>query len=130
VDRADAIRLYLDAWNTGDVESTIDLVDPGVIVDWSESNAPYRGIYHGLDGYRGLYADLIGAFAGARAEAHEIVEVGDRVAVANTAHLSGRDGIEVIARSTIVLTFRGDRIVELKLFQEHGDALRAIGAPA
>ena len=128
MDRAETVRRYMEAWNTGDVESTFDLVDPEIVVDWTESKAPYRGVYRGLDGYRELYAELLGAFAGGRAEAHDVVEAGDRLAVQNTAYLSGRDGIEVIARSTIVITFREGKIIELKLFQQHDDALRAIGA--
>jgi ketosteroid isomerase-like protein len=50
------------------------------------------------------------------------------VAVQNTAHLRGRNGIEVKARSTIVFTFRNDKVSELRLYQDDAAARAAMRA--
>ena len=47
--------------------------------------------------------------------------------VRNTAHMRGREGIEVIARSTQVFTLENGQITRLRLFQERAEALEAAG---
>jgi len=49
------------------------------------------------------------------------------VVVPNTAHLRGRDGIETIARSTLVFELRSGRFARLRLYQETRQALEAAG---
>ncbi|HEX6713378.1 MAG TPA: hypothetical protein VF066_08330, partial [Thermoleophilaceae bacterium] len=76
-----------------------------------------------------LFSELRTLFGEARVEVHEYVVAGPHVAARNTAHLRGRGDIEVTATSTMVMTFGGDgKIVAIKLFQEHADALTAIDA--
>jgi ketosteroid isomerase-like protein len=53
--------------------------------------------------------------------------VGSEVVVPNTAHMRGRQGIEVTARSTQVFTVENGRITRLRLFQERAEALEAAG---
>lgn len=117
----------MTAWNEADFEPSLDAVDPDITIDWSESHAPYAGVYVGIGGWRRLFRELPAAFSEARTELHEYVEAGPSVALRNTAHLRGRDGIEVTASSTIVFTFRDDKLVSIRLFQDHDDALAAIG---
>jgi ketosteroid isomerase-like protein len=47
--------------------------------------------------------------------------------VPNTAHMRGREGIEVTARSTFVWTVDNGQITRLRLFQERAEALEAVG---
>ena len=47
--------------------------------------------------------------------------------VPNTAHLRGREGIEVIARSAFVFTVENGLITRQRMFQERADALEAAG---
>jgi hypothetical protein len=47
--------------------------------------------------------------------------------VSNTAHLRGREGIEVIARSTFVFTVENGLIARLRMFQGRDEALEAAG---
>ena len=47
--------------------------------------------------------------------------------VPNTAHMHGRDGIEVVARSTFVFTVESGQITRQRLFQEEAEALEAAG---
>jgi ketosteroid isomerase-like protein len=47
--------------------------------------------------------------------------------VPNTAYRRGREGIEVIARSTFVFTVENGQITRLRMFQERAEALQAVG---
>ena len=58
---------------------------------------------------------------------HGFTEVGSEVVASNTAHVRGRQRIEVIARSTFVFTVENGRITRLRLFQERAEALEAAG---
>ena len=125
-DRVAILRKYFDAWDSARFEPSVEDVDPSVEIDWSESKAPYGGTYYGHAGWRQLFSEIRQVFDDAWVEAHDYVESGPYVAVRNTARMRGREGIEVIARSTIVFTFREDVIVAARLYQEDADALAAI----
>ena len=120
------VEQYIAAWNSGDVEATIPFLDPQIEIDWSESHAPWAGTYTGLASARQLYAQMRDGFEAIWGEIHEYVVSGNRVAVPNTAHTRGRDGIEVVARSTILFTTEGDRVTAVRLFQGRADALAAL----
>ena len=45
----------------------------------------------------------------------------------NTAHMRGREGVEVAARSTSVYTIENGLISRLQMFQERAEALEAVG---
>ena len=47
--------------------------------------------------------------------------------VPNTAHMRGRGGMEVIARSTFVFRVENGQITRLRMFQERAEALEAAG---
>ena len=121
------VEAWLDAWNSDEPERSLVYIDPEAEIDWSESRAPWAQNYHGRDGGLRLFHEIRDAFESSRLEVHDYVVVGDRVGMRNTSHLRGREGIEVVARSTIVFTVRDDKIVTIRLFQEHDDALRALG---
>ena len=60
-------------------------------------------------------------------EMYGFAEAGSEVVYSNTAHMRGRQGIEVIARSTLVFTVENGQITRLRLFQERAEALEAAG---
>ncbi len=60
-------------------------------------------------------------------ETHGLTEAGAEIVVPNTAHFRGREGIEVIARSTLVFKVEKGQITCLRLFQERAEALEAAG---
>ena len=60
-------------------------------------------------------------------ELSDFTETGPYVVASNTARLRGRDGIEVIARSTFVYTVENGQITRLRMFQERDEALEAAG---
>src|SRR2546423_1763204 len=101
-DPAVLVARYIEAWNGDDVEARLAFTDPEVTIDWLESNAPWARIHTGHDGARKLFDEIRDSFDVVLTEPHEYVVVGRQVAVRNTAYLRGREGIEVVARSTIV----------------------------
>jgi ketosteroid isomerase-like protein len=60
-------------------------------------------------------------------ETHGFTQAGSSVVVPNTAHMRGREGVEVIARSTFVYTVESGQITRLRMFQERDEALEAAG---
>src|SRR3954468_13132806 len=128
-DRVDIVRGYLDAWTGEPIELSVEEVDSDVEIDWSESHAPYAGVYSGHAGWRRLFGEMSDSFQGGLAvDAHEYIAVGPYIAVPNTVRLRGRAGIEVQATSTVVFTFRDDKIAAVRLYQSDADARAAIGA--
>ena len=129
-DNVELVRKYFDAWNGAEFEPSAHDIDPAVEIDWSESHAPYAGRYSGYDGWQRLFAEIRESFHGASVEVHEYRVIGPHVAVRSTAHMRGRDGIEVAARSTIVFSFRDNKIAAMRLYQDDADARAAIGPGA
>ena len=54
-------------------------------------------------------------------------EAGSEVVVWNTAHMRGREGIEVSARTALVFTVENGQVTCLRLFDEQDEALEAVG---
>src|SRR5947208_16967516 len=78
---------------------------PGFELDFSRAVGPWRGVF-GLDQARRVLEEIRETWESARLEPHEFIEAGDLVVVPLTMHGRGRDGIEVVARLTFVLTIR------------------------
>jgi ketosteroid isomerase-like protein len=127
-ERVAIVRRCFDAWKTNRLASLAHHLAPDVQVDWSESLAPYRGIYTGHRGWLELFDEIRAPFDDVSAEPHEFVVTGQHVAVPNTVRMRGRDGVEVVATSTVVFTFVGVTLVALRLYQREIDARMAIGA--
>jgi ketosteroid isomerase-like protein len=72
-------------------------------------------------------SEFFSTFEDVLVETHGFTEAGSEVVVSNTAHARGRDGIEVVARSTFVYTVESGQITRLRMFQERAEALEAVG---
>jgi ketosteroid isomerase-like protein len=66
-------------------------------------------------------------FDDVQVELYGLAEAGSEVVYSNTAHMRGRDGIEVSARSTFVYTIENGQITRFRMFQERAEALEAAG---
>jgi ketosteroid isomerase-like protein len=67
------------------------------------------------------------AFESIRTEPEEFIDAGERVVVPHTHYFQGRDGIEVHARNTWLVTLRDGAIVLIRLYREREQALEAAG---
>jgi len=127
LENVEIVRRSLDAWNQRDLESWRTFVHLDLEVDWSRSRAPFRGVYRGLSRVE-IFWDLFwSAFENVQIETHGFTEIGSEVVVPNTAHMRGRDGIEVTARSALVFKVEDGQITRLRMFQEQAEALEAAG---
>jgi ketosteroid isomerase-like protein len=66
-------------------------------------------------------------FEDVQVETYGVAEAGPEVVVSNTAHMRGRGGIEVTAKSTFVWTVKSGQITRFRMFQERAEALEAVG---
>ena len=110
-----------------DLDAFYRLTDPDLVVDWSRSAGLEAGIYRGEAASRGLWSTFFEAFERVVVEPLEFIERGESVVIPHHLRAWGRDGLEVDARSTVVLTFRDGRIIETRLFRQTAEALKAVG---
>lgn len=121
------VRQALDALNRGDLDAALRNSVPDVEVDWSRSRGFQTGIYRGRQAVRDFWSGLGEMFDVMTVSPEEFIEVGEYVLVPNRVRWRGREGIELDTRSTVVVSFRGSRIVRWQLYQERAEALEAVG---
>ena len=123
----EVVKRVIDAYNQRDLAGLEALTHPDVELDWSASRGFVAGVYRGFDEFQRFWKSYFDAFEEIAAEAERFIDAGESVVVPNMVHIRGRDGIEVSARSAIVFTFRSHRITRICLYQETGEALKAVG---
>jgi len=123
----DLVKRSIEAFNRPDFDALREVTHADVQLDWSESLGLEAGIYRGITEVLGFYENFLGTFEAVDLEPDRFIESGDSVVVPNTAHIRGRDGIETIARSTLVFEVRDRMIVRIRLYQQTDDALEAVG---
>jgi ketosteroid isomerase-like protein len=121
------VRRHTEAWNRRDLTAWSATFHPDAEIDWSRSRGPLKGVYRGHGEHEVFWGEFWSTFEDVQVEVHGFTEVGSEVVVPNTAHLRGREGIEVIARSTFVFTVENGQITRLRMFQERAEALEAAG---
>ena len=126
-ENVEIVRRHVQAWNGCDLTAWLATFRPDAEIDWSYSLGPLKGVYLGHGKCEAFWDAFWSTFEDIQLEVHRFTEVGSDVVVPNTAHMRGRQGIEVIARSTLVFTVEDPGIARLRLFQEEADALKAAG---
>jgi ketosteroid isomerase-like protein len=107
----------IDAYNRRDLARLRSLSHPNLELDWTSSRWLAAGLYRGIDAVLGFYADWFATFDEVTLEPGHPRVAGNTVLVPNTARLRGRDGIEVVARSTLAFTVVGGRVGRIRLYQ-------------
>ena len=120
------MRRHTQAWNGHDLTTWLASFSRDGEIDWSRSRGPLKGVYRGHGELQVFWDAFWSTFEDVQLEMHSFTEVGSEVVVPNTAHVQGRQGIEVVARSTFVFTFENGQITRLRLFQEQAEALEAV----
>ena len=121
------VRRHTEAWNRRDLTAWLALFSSGAEIDWSRSRGPLKGAYRGRDELEVFWDAFWSTFEDVQVEMHGFTKVGSEVVVPNTAHIRGRQGIEVVARSTFVFTVENGQITRFRMFQERAEALEAAG---
>src|SRR6478672_10059734 len=123
----DAVRRLTDAWNRRDLTRWIASFSAGGEMDWSRSRGPLKGVYRGRGELQVFWDAFWSTFEDVQVELHGFTEVGREVVVPNTAHIRGRQGIEVVAVIMFVYTVENGQVTRQRLFQEKAEALEAAG---
>lgn len=116
----DVARRHIAAYNCRDLAMLRALSDPELVLDWSASSWLEAGVYRGIDAVVGFYEGYFEAFEQIVIEPIDVTVAGGVVVVPNRARLRGRDGIEVLARSTLEFSFRGGKVVGIRLVASAG----------
>jgi ketosteroid isomerase-like protein len=121
------VRRSFEAWNRRDLRTWLAFFHSDAEVDWSRSRSPFKGVYRGHHEIETFWDVFWSTFEDVQLETHDFIQAGSEVVAPNTAHMRGREGIEVIARTALVFTVENGQIARLRLFDEHDEALEAVG---
>jgi ketosteroid isomerase-like protein len=126
-ENVETVRRHNEAWNRRELATWVASFHPDAEIDWSRSRGPLKGVYRGHRELEVFWDAFWSTFDDVQVEYHGFTDVGSEVVVPNTAHIRGRQGIEVVARSTFVFTVENGQITRQRLFQERADALKFVG---
>jgi ketosteroid isomerase-like protein len=126
-ENVEVVRKGIEALNRRDVSATRAVWRSDAEIDWSRSKGPLKGVYRGRREVASFQNEFWSTFEKLELEPHGFTQAGRDVVVPNTAHLRGREGMQVIARSTFVFTVENGQITRLRMFQERAEALEALG---
>ena len=124
-DRVETVRSWFDLLGSGRIDEALELASPDVVIDRSNSNAPWRGVEQGREAARAAFEDLTETLEGVSWEAEEIRPVGRDLAVAATriAVRGPASGINTVARGAWVAHFEGELVDSVVLHQSEAEAL-------
>ena len=126
-DNVEVVQKAIEAVNRRDLATMLTFWHPDAEVDWSRSRGPLKGVYRGPGAVENFQNEFWSMFEKVDFEPHGFTPAGSEVVVPNTAHMRGRDGMEVIARSTFVFTVEIGQITRVRMFQKLSEALEAVG---
>jgi ketosteroid isomerase-like protein len=123
------VRRFTQSVANGDHDDAVRCLHDEGRWDWSESIAPFRGVYVGHEGLRRFFAESQETWDEFAPRIDEVIDYGDgRLVTLTTVSAHARDpGIQLQARAALLWTVRDGKIVEAKLFQTADDALQAAG---
>ncbi len=124
-ENVEIVQRHIAAYNRRDVEALRELSHREMEVDWSASRGLEAGVYRGLEEVLRFYQGFLDMFEQVDVEPNRFIKSGDSVVVPNTAYVRGRDGIETVARSTLIFEVRGGLVARICLYQEMHEALQA-----
>jgi ketosteroid isomerase-like protein len=128
-ENVEVVRRAIEAFSSGDLDAAVQMADPEIEVDWSQSSGVEAGVYRGLAQTRRFWATFHDVFERIEVLLEELIEHGDHVIVCDRSRLWGRDGIEVAVRTVAVVTLRDGRITAWRLCRDKDEALSAAGLP-
>jgi ketosteroid isomerase-like protein len=127
-ENVEIVRASVEAYNRGEIEAGFKYFAPDFEFDMSRAvgfNID-RDAYN-LEQFQRLFGEFVGSWESFRLGPDEFIDAGEHVVTPFTNQASGRDGIELQARGTIVWTLRDRAIIRACLYQEFEEALEAAG---
>ena len=123
----DIVRHAFDALNRGAIDEMFEAAADDLVMDWSNSISPLKGVYRGRESGRRFVASFVDAFESVSWDPLEFIEIDDAtLVVVNHVRMRGRaSGVEVEVTGAHLWTFRDGQATSIKLFQTKHDALDA-----
>jgi len=127
-ENVEIVRRAYAAFNRGDAKGLDEVISADCVMDWSQSQGPQKGVYHGLDGAASWLAAVREAFEEFELAPSEYIGSGDRIVVPTRVTGRGRgSGVAVEASGTTLWEVRDGRVDKFVLYQSRADALEAAG---
>ncbi|MEA2202028.1 MAG: SnoaL-like domain [Solirubrobacteraceae bacterium] len=125
----DVVRRFLRRLSDGDLEAVLEDLAEDAELDWSGSDAPDSGVYHGHAAWRAWLNGRREGLGELRFETSEVIDAPPDavVTVARAVARGPASGVEVDALGAGVWTVREGSITGLTVYQTRDDALRAAG---
>ena len=122
------VRRAIKLFNRSEVEQALATTSEDVVMDWTNSIGPLKGVYTGRDEVMSFWQTFLEAWESVEWDPQEIFEVDDeRVIVVNTVRMQGRgSGVPVEATGVQLWTIEGGLGRSVKLFQSKEEALEAV----
>jgi ketosteroid isomerase-like protein len=124
----DLLRAGYDAWNRGDLDAWLELLDPDIVIRTSGAFPDFAPEYRGLERAGKFWRQMLEPWEDFRIEVEQIEEEGDIVAAGIRFVARGRDsGVDVELRFGSGIRVRDGVAVELvnrRSFEEVREALR------
>jgi ketosteroid isomerase-like protein len=124
----DLLRAGYDAWNRGDLDAWLELLDPDIVIRTSGAFPDLAPEYRGLERARKFWRQMLEPWKDFRIEVQQIEEEGDIAAAGIRFVARGRDsGVDVELRFGSGIRVRDGLAVELvnrRSFEEVREALR------
>jgi len=121
-------HLY-EAISAGDVEEALRSAHPEIVLDWSRSRGPYRGLYEGHSGARDFIEEVNAAFREVEYFTDEWIPVGALLVRDGGLRGVGRQsGVEISARGCQIFEFSDGLVRRVTLYQSKEEALAAARA--
>lgn len=125
-DNVEIVRAAIEAFNRRDMEAWDQLSRADVEVDWSNSLGLEAGVYRGREETH-RFIRTFEVFENVVLDADRLIDAGDSILVPNTSRFTGREGIETVARSTLVYELRAGLVARICLYQDFAEAREAAG---
>jgi ketosteroid isomerase-like protein len=126
-DDVDLVQRSLEAWNRCDLSAWSASFHPDGELDWSRARGPFKGVYTGAREREAFWEVFWSTFEDIRIETHGFTEVDSEIVVPNTAHIRGREGIEVVSKTAFVFTVEDGQITCLRMHQDRDEAFESVG---
>ena len=133
-DRIASVKRLAAAWNSDDLDTFLDLLDPDV--EWHSSIEPsFEGtesVFRGHDGIRRFWESYRGeAFQRLEVRMDEFREVGESLLSLGEIKTIGQASeVELTSEIAQLWTFRGGKIASSNDFLSHAEGLKAAGLSA
>ena len=128
--RIEALRETYAAINRNDIPAAIAILDPAI--EWIEpSDYPTGGTTHGIADVEALHKRSLATWAEGACEPERFIVAGDKIIVVAHVHVRLKDHEEWIdGRLADVYTFRNDKVIQKRTFDEPQQALDWVGVDA